>query len=158
MQQGVGRGGYVLRAPAESEAEPCPRPGHVHHAVPRRGGVDRHLGVEQAGQHQQPRHGQAGPHAGQAAGEAAEHSAPEGVEDEQQERGGGEERAQLQQELVQRARRVRVGELVVAAKRELEYHEAVVHQVDEEEAADDDVGGGDAPGAEADNVDGVAHD
>ena len=153
----VDGGGDVL--PGDVQPQPGPHPRHVHHAVPGRARVHRHLG-EQQGRHQEEEDDrEAGHHRHQDGGGRAEESGGEGsLKDEEKESCCAEHGAELEQELVEGAGHVSVGELVIRTQRELEYDEAVIEQVDHKEEANDDVGGGDMSREEADNVDNVAQD
>ena len=131
----------------------------VRDAVPGSAGVHSHLGEHchgHQGQHDaEQRHDTTDCPRGGSWGQALESW---GLEDHEDKRGCCEERCHLDDKLVESTGAVGVGIVVVRAEGELKHHQAVVHQVDDEEGDEDDVGGGDALAAQSEDVDAVAQD
>ena len=133
--------------------------GQVGDTVPGSAGIHGHLGEQchgDQGQHDEEQcHQTRHRHAGGAWGQELESG---GLQDHDEKWGCCEERSHLNDKLVESTAGVGVGIVIVGAQGELKHHQAVVHQVDDEEGDDDDVGCGDSLAPQGEDVDTVAED
>ena len=139
------------------KAHPCTDPTQIEDTVAGARGGEGEAGEGERGEgeeegdgaaHQQPLH-----HGGGSRGSRGERG-----EDEEDESGRGEKRSSLEKQLVQGAGALGVDKTEGGTQRELEKQEGIVEQVDEEEADDEEVGGGPLPaeddGQDEDGVEG----